>query len=184
MASDFLKPFEEHVSSVYGYLAYRLGSRTAAESLTEATVDRAFRDRNWPSFDSGQARIFLLRVAREAASDHGVPSGAVGNDLDITPDLAEALEQLGREERSVLALRYGAGLRPREIAAVLDLSENGARRALSRGLRRVRTELERRERTHAAGSDRGSVSAGLTGRHQQRDRDEQDEARRQRESGP
>ena len=58
----------------------------------------------------------------------------------------------------MIALRYGAGLAPPEIARVLGVSEDRVRRAQSRGLRRLRTELES---AAAAGKrpDRGSISA-------------------------
>jgi hypothetical protein len=74
----------------------------------------------------------------------------------------------------VLALRFGARLKGPEIANVLDLSGNGVRRLLSRGLRSLRTELERGGR--AGPADRGSAAARLPGDDHERRDHEQGEA--------
>lgn len=165
MSGDFLSLYERHIPDVYGYLAYRLGSRAAAEEGTEATFETASSERVSLGPKPDQARISLLRIAREAASKQLTEGSRDDDDPGIAPDLAGALEQLGREERSVLALRFGARLSVREVARVLDLSEGGVRRVLSRGLRRLRTELERWDRLHTAASERGSAPPGLSDRH-------------------
>ena len=184
MSGDFLSLYEEHVPNVYGYLAYRLGSRAAAEKVTEATFERAFRERVSLGPKPDQARISLLRIAREAASKEVAAGAGEDDDPGIAADLTSALGQLGREERSVLALRYGAGISVREVTRVLDLSEGRVRRALSRGLRRLRTELERRNRAPAIASGRGSAPPRLPDRHHDRDDDKQAETRRQPSRGP
>ena len=150
MSDDFVRLYEENVSDVYGYLAYRLGSRAGAEASTQATFERAYREPVPLGNDSHQDRVRLLTIARAAAVDRGSTAERDRDDPGLGPDLVAALERLERVERAALALRYGARLEISEIARVLDLSEARARRALSRGLRRLRTELERRDGLHSA----------------------------------
>ena len=62
--------YDEHVWDVYGYLAYRLGSRADAEDLTQQTFERALR--RWSTFDArrGSMRTWLLAIAHNVLIDH------------------------------------------------------------------------------------------------------------------
>ena len=61
--SDFARVYEEHVWRVYGFLAYRLRDRDAAEDLTQATFERALRA--WSRFDPRRASesTWLIAIA-------------------------------------------------------------------------------------------------------------------------
>ena len=56
-------------------------------------------------------------------------------------DLWKRVRTLPPRQRAVLTLRHAAGLTHAEIAAVLDCSEEAARRAASDGLKTLREEL-------------------------------------------
>ncbi len=56
-------------------------------------------------------------------------------------DLAQALSRLTAEERSLLALRYVAGLNATELGAATGMSPSGTRARLARLLARLRKEL-------------------------------------------
>jgi DNA-directed RNA polymerase specialized sigma24 family protein len=142
MSDAFVHFYEQNVLDVYGYLIYRVGARAEAERLTQLTFERAAREWSTLRSDPNGDRLRLLRVAREAAS---------------------ALAKLDRSERSVIALRWGANLPGPEIATVLGVSENTVRRRLSRGLRRLRTELDH----GGARSDPAGVEAGDSGAAEQ-----------------
>src|SRR5437588_6289029 len=66
---NFARVYDEHVWRVYGFLAYRLRDRDAAEDLTQATFERALRA--WSRFDSrrGSERTWLLAIARNLLID-------------------------------------------------------------------------------------------------------------------
>ena len=69
---------------------------------------------------------------------------ATGTDLDDavdTIDLELVLRGLRPEDRTLLAMRYAAGLDSSEIARLLGLSASGVRSRLSRLLERLRIEL-------------------------------------------
>jgi RNA polymerase sigma-70 factor (ECF subfamily) len=153
MSDTFVHFYEQNVSDVYGYLAYRTGSRDQAERLTQVTFERAAR--GWESLgaDHDGARVWLFSIARDAAN--GRPGGVGPDDAGMPSDLARALRGLDRSERSAIALRLGGRLVGPQIARVLDVTENTVRRRLSRGLRRLRSDLD-------GGDERPSAGAQLT----------------------
>jgi RNA polymerase sigma-70 factor (ECF subfamily) len=57
-------------------------------------------------------------------------------------DLANALRRLKPEERSLIAMRYGAELDSTEIGGLLGISASGVRARLMRTMRRLRKELD------------------------------------------
>jgi RNA polymerase sigma factor (sigma-70 family) len=162
-ASGFARAYDEHVWQVYGYLAYRLRSRDDAEDLTQLTFERGLKA--WDRFDASRASLgtWLLAIARNVLVDHyrrdrshrHEPLGAdeateaalgyrepAQDGLGISPELAAGLERLGRREREVIALRFGADLTGPEIAELTGLSLSNVQQLLSRSLRRLRGELE------------------------------------------
>jgi DNA-directed RNA polymerase specialized sigma24 family protein len=139
MSDAFVRFYEQNVLDVYGYLIYRVGARAEAERLTQLTFERAAHEWSTLRSDPDGDRLRLFRIAREAASTR---RPADGDDPGLAPDLANALAKLDRSARSVIALRWGANLAGPEIATVLGVSEDTVRRRLSRGLRRLRTELD------------------------------------------
>jgi RNA polymerase sigma-70 factor, ECF subfamily len=75
----------------------------------------------------------------------GDPDGPDGIDTDAEIrrlDLVNALRRLSPDERSLVALRYGAGLDSSEIAPLLGLSASGVRARLMRVMGRLRKELD------------------------------------------
>jgi RNA polymerase sigma-70 factor, ECF subfamily len=56
-------------------------------------------------------------------------------------DLANALHRLSPDERSLIAMRYGAGLDSSEIAPLLGISASGVRQRLVRTMAHLRKEL-------------------------------------------
>ena len=62
--------------------------------------------------------------------------------LDRRRDALRLLSRLPPSVRQVALLHYGAGMMHQEIAAALGQSEAAVRQLLSRGLRRLRRELE------------------------------------------
>jgi RNA polymerase sigma-70 factor, ECF subfamily len=170
--ADFARVYEEHVWRVYGFLAYRLRDRDAAEDLTQLTFERALRA--WPRFDPRRASesTWLLAIARNLLIDHHrrdrsgqhqpideqlLPAVAGPQErVGTSAELIEALAQLSERDREVLALRFGGDLTGPEIAALLDLSLANVQQILSRSLRRLRDLLE----THAGARAEDRVSAG------------------------
>ena len=162
MPRDFADLYDDHVWQVYGFFAYRLGSRADAEDLTQLTFERALKA--WDRFDERRSKpsTWLLAIARNALidhyrRDHSQAQRAIGEDgageaelpavpgpeqtVGLSPELASALERLSQRERELIALRFGGDLNGPEIAALLDLSVANVQQILSRSLRKLRAVL-------------------------------------------
>src|SRR5947208_787539 len=118
MAQDFIRAYEEHVWDVYGYLAYRLGSRGDAEDLTQLTFERAFRA--WDRYDERKSslRSWFLVIARNALIDQSRRQ-QTGDDRGVPPEQvaeAELPSQPGPEETSL-------GISPELEGALAGLSD-------------------------------------------------------------
>jgi RNA polymerase sigma factor (sigma-70 family) len=171
VTTDFRDVYDECVWDVYGFFAYRVGSRPEAEDLTQLTFERALRA--WNRFDARRAtpRTWLLSIAHNLLVDHyrrdrarafepigddGTPEDALPHhsdreaDLDLAPELAAALETLGRREREIIALRFGGDLTGPQIADLLGLTLSNVQQILSRSLRKLRSSLEGPERERRA----------------------------------
>jgi RNA polymerase sigma-70 factor (ECF subfamily) len=165
----FLRAYEAHVAAVYGFFAYRAGSRLDAEDLTQLTFERAWKA--WGRYDARLASVqtWLLAIARNAyvdfrrrdrsqqrveldeelLSEAEVPSGQSAEPrLGPSPHLAAAIGRLRQREREVVALRIGGDLQTDEIAALLEISVANAQQILSRAMRKLRGELGERNVGH------------------------------------
>ena len=94
---------------------------------------------------ANEARQSLRRQRRTTSTDPSVlempgPDDAA-NSIDLV-DLQDALKSLKPDERSLLALRYVAGLDSTEIAAQLRMTPSGVRSRLARLLERLRMDLD------------------------------------------
>lgn len=158
---DFEQAYDDHLGRVYGFFAYRVGSRHDAEDLTQQTFERALRA--WDRFDPNRAALgtWLIAIARNLLIDHlrasaGEPHKVAIEDVDpgrlpaydgavaglgIAPELAEALAELPDRDREILALRYGADLTGPEVAELTGLSLANVQQIASRSLRRLRAAL-------------------------------------------
>ena len=156
MSDAFTRRYRDHIPDVYGYFAYRLGSRAEAERLTQATFERAFRERTRFGSDRTETSVRCLTIARETGRGAKSVDGSDGDDLGIETDLAAALERLERLDRAVIALRYGAGLVPGDRPRPRRQRGSGSPGAVARPSARAD-----RAGVRAAGKrpDRGSISA-------------------------
>jgi RNA polymerase sigma-70 factor, ECF subfamily len=141
---------------VYAYVAGLLRDATAAEEVTAATFERAYRKRNRFDPRRGEPRAWLFGIARNAALDElrrrGRHAGLAVDPAD--PDglavdegvehserrlaVSAALERLQPAERELIALKFFAGLANAEIAQVLGTSESNAGTKLHRAMTKLR----------------------------------------------
>jgi RNA polymerase sigma-70 factor (ECF subfamily) len=139
---------EPLIRRVYAYVAYRIGDGPDAEDITSETFERALRYRQ--SFDAGKGEpvAWLIGIARRrleerrelAVRDADPPDIAATGDLEEEAvqrlTLRAALAELGKRDREIIALRYGADLTARQIGSILDMRTNAVEVALHRALER------------------------------------------------
>jgi RNA polymerase sigma-70 factor (ECF subfamily) len=98
------------------------------------------------SIAANEARHLAKRQRRRAVVEisAGMDDRSAGDPADGVAllDLERALRSLRPEERSLLALRYVAGLDSSEIGQQVGLSPSGVRSRLARLLDRLREELD------------------------------------------
>ena len=161
---DFEAWFRDHRESVYRYVRFRVASRDTAEDLTSDVFMKALRSLSRYDPRRSAPRTWLLRIARNATTDHLRSlqrRGSLHISLDRAPDLVSRApsqeERMLREEQvqrllnaaatlraadqEVLSLRYGAGLGNMEIAETLKISANAVAVRVHRALNRLRAAI-------------------------------------------
>jgi RNA polymerase sigma factor (sigma-70 family) len=146
---------ERHLDDVHAYLVYLTADRSLAEDLTVETFERALR--RWSRFDPrrGGARTWLCQFARSTALDHfraedrrrrredryavaelrEVAPPSFGEGLSV--ELEQALAELSRAEREVVALRVVLELDGETAGRVLGISPSACSTRLSRALQKL-----------------------------------------------
>jgi len=158
---QFERLYEENAQALYAFLVYRVGDRALAEDLVAEAFERAYRARG--RFDRRRAseRTWLFSIALNRMRDHmrraaveergimrATPGGSGPEEdrelsrVEDRDELVRALAGLSEEEREAIALRYGGDLTGREVANVLGVRVTTAEGRLSRGLRKLKAELE------------------------------------------
>ena len=155
MPRDPLADPEPLIRRVYSYAAYRLGPGADAEDVTSAAIERALRYRS--SFDprKGSPQAWVLGIARTCVDDHlrdrahrqeePLPrreSDELEQETVLRVSVGTALDALDDADRELIALRYGADLSSRQIAALLEMKTNAVDVALHRARERLRRSLE------------------------------------------
>jgi len=152
----FDRLYRSNRDDVYAYVASLLRDGPAAEEVTAAAFERAYRKRNRFDPERGDPRAWLFGIARNAALDELRRRGrqaeltAEPAALDsFTPSegaerserrlaVSAALARLAPGERELIALKFFAGLENREIARVLDISESNTGTKLHRAMTKLR----------------------------------------------
>lgn len=149
--------YDAHVDAILAFALRRAPTPEDAADVVSDTFLTAWR--RLDELPEGAERLWLFGTARHLlANSHrshrrrerlgsrlrddlaaAVPDYA--GRVAATTDVRRALRALGTADREVLELHLWEGLEPREIAAVLALSEGAARTRLSRARGRLRRAL-------------------------------------------
>jgi RNA polymerase sigma-70 factor, ECF subfamily len=156
----FAPIYRKYLEQVYYYLFARVGDRHAAEDLTAQVFLEALE--GLPRYrDKGNFPAWLFTIARRKAVDHHrrnqpeVELHAAKNTQDPGQDMlanllhAESLQSLNQlitnleeDERELLRLRFAAGLKYADLAALLKRKESAVKMNLYRLLSRLKRQLE------------------------------------------
>ncbi len=155
LVRDPLADPEPLIRRVYAYVAYRIGDGPDAEDVTGEVFERALRYRDTYQPAKGQPIAWLIGIARRCIAESLAARPPVPTERaeELADDdfqersvqrltLAAAVDGLDERSRELIALRYGADLTARQIAALLGMHTNGVEVALHRALARLRNALE------------------------------------------
>jgi RNA polymerase sigma factor (sigma-70 family) len=147
---------------VYAYAMTMLGDRAAAEDVTAAAFERAYRRRRTFDRRRGEERAWLFGIARNAALDElrrrrrvaslvvdpedmNADEPSYGDESDVVlrrEAVKGALNELSGRERELIALKFHAGLSNAELANVLGVSESNAGTLLHRAVTKLRKAVD------------------------------------------
>jgi RNA polymerase sigma factor (sigma-70 family) len=156
---DFDALYRAARDDVFAYVATLLRDRGAAEDVTAAAFERAFRRSRTYDARRGSERAWLFGIARNAALDElrkRLRSAVLAGDPAATAPAPEeeldhaerraavraALAGLPARDRELIALKFHAGLDNTELAAVLGVSVSNAGTRLHRALTKLREVLD------------------------------------------
>jgi RNA polymerase sigma factor (sigma-70 family) len=139
--------FDRHAGRITSRLERMVGSREAAEDLTQEAFLRLWRQAP-PGLSAEQGTAWLYRTARNLAVDElrrrrlrdseelrDSEIAALAGDESEALAVREALARLTPHQRLLVLLRFQAGLSHREIGELLEISEEAARKRVSRARR-------------------------------------------------
>ncbi len=156
----FGRIFDEFHGAIYRFVASRVGRPSDAEDLTQLVFVKALEA--LPRYEARGIPFggWLFRLARNATIDHSRtnrdhadlaaatsrptedrgPEGLaiLRTDLDA---VAAALQRLTPDQREVVALRFFAGLSPREVAGLMGRNEGTIRGLQFRAIEALRRQL-------------------------------------------
>ena len=159
--------YRESRDDVFAYVAGLLRDRSAAEEVTSAAFEKAWRKRRQIDPERGSARSWLFGIARNAALDElrrlsrradladdaaesagaagaqGGPSAGDPAEVAIRRTaLRQAMASLNGRERELIALKFFAGLSNSEIADVIGASETNTGTRIHRVVQKLRRSFD------------------------------------------
>jgi RNA polymerase sigma factor (sigma-70 family) len=143
--------FDEHRDDVLGFLTALVGPNDADDAFQETFVAAL---RAYPRLRAdSNLRAWVLTIARRKAIDTARARGrrAIPSDdlpeqpapppADARPELWAAVGGLPERQRAAVFLRFAGDLPHRDIAAVMEASEDAVRKNVSDGLKNLKEAL-------------------------------------------
>lgn len=157
--SAFRQLYRIFLPKVYGYIASRIEHRQDAEDITSRVFSKVvehvqrFKSRGEGSFSAWVftiARNELNQAYRQKSPEtwfdrDEVIYPAFESDLqqkEMFRQVQKAMSSLSERQAEVIRLRFFAGLRNKEIAALLNLDERTIAAHISRAVENLRLKLE------------------------------------------
>ena len=156
----FCSLYGEYKDRLYRYALYRLGDPTDAEDAVSDCVLAAWQRigslRSEKAFGSWIFRILsncflsnccaskikeMISTRENLERIYNAGPGNITVPPSLSTELAEALAQLGDDERDIVLLSIIGGLSSTEIASMTDLAPGSVRSKLSRSLAKMREFL-------------------------------------------
>jgi RNA polymerase sigma-70 factor, ECF subfamily len=159
MENKFEKLYDSYYNSVYRYIYVCVKDKWNTEDIISTVFFKIYENRdkiedvegskNWVfriahntiiDFYRKNGKVILIDEYMETASDEE------GYDSVLTKDefgrIKKYIEELPKETINMIYLRYYGGLKFKDIASVLNKSENTVKSVVTRALKKIRTSYE------------------------------------------
>jgi len=152
--------YDRYFPQIYRFTYSRLRDQPLAEDVTSEVFFKALRNIKSYTYSGHPFSAWLYQIALNAVADHyrgnrgelgldhavSVSSGAatVVDEVirrDRSRRIWAAIDQLPKQQRAALILKFGEDLKIEEIAEVLGKSSGAVKLLLHRGVERLRREL-------------------------------------------
>lgn len=154
----FSQLYELNMPSIYRYVYARVGNKYDAEDITSQTLLKMIDFIGKFSWQKTPFKAWLLRIAHNLYVDHyrkvkrvrgidDVPAGFYGDieqkaeEKVMIEKALKGIDKLDEKYRTVLLLRFVAGLSNKETSAFLRISQDNARTIQHRALKMLRGKL-------------------------------------------
>ena len=161
---DIVRIYTDYAAPVFNFFFYSLGDKEAAEDLTNDVFIKVIGKYDRYDAVKGKFKVWLFSIARNTLKDFLRTRGrhaclsidepelsetlASGTDLEEAAlrrakvtELTRALKCLSEREHRIISLKYGAGLRNKDIAKMCLLSEKNVGVILSRAITKLRKQI-------------------------------------------
>ena len=159
-AGLFAELYRGHTEAVFNYCLFRVSDRVVAEDLTADIFERAWQARRRYNPERGTFSTWLFTIARRQVIDwqrpqarrpllrlsHHQPAAEPSLEAKFAESEQQAhlrrlVRQLPPPDQELIALKFGAGMTNRDIAALLDKSESAVGSAIHRLMQKLRAQL-------------------------------------------
>lgn len=160
LEQEFIKAYDAYADAIFRHCYFRVYNRELAQELMQETFTRT-----WDYMVKGNSidymRTFLYKIANNLIIDHVrkkkelsleklqesgfEPSHTTKDNLHIHLDaerIVEVIEQLDEMYREPVLMRYVDGLKPKEIAELLNEAVNVISVRINRGVKQLRALLK------------------------------------------
>lgn len=157
--------YDQFYTPIFRYFYGRTGDKNLAEDLTQDVFLKGYQSLNAYTVGSASPLAYFYTIARHRLVDYwrkNKTETLTDEQLVVIPDdkekteklavdlenekiLQEGLSSLTTDQREVLTLKYLNGLSTKEVAEMLDKSEEAVRQTIVRALRSMSEKLDKYE---------------------------------------
>ena len=165
-ASVFEGIFETHYKQVYNFVAYRVNNHHDVEDMVSAVFEKVIT--KYGSYDDRRASLeaWIISIAKNVVNDHFRYSKKKAFlSFDLVRDVAASIRNRGQpeeifvareenaalmralntltgKERTIVAMKFAAGLKNTDIARLMSLSETNVGIIIHRSMKKMRHQME------------------------------------------
>lgn len=155
--------FESYYKRIFNYIFYRVYCQYTAEDLSSQVFEKVIRKIDTYTPSKSTFEVWLFAITRNVVNDYFrsqkkfkmisfdkikelVSRKKDPEEMVIKSEgkdnLSKALNSLSAKERNIVALKFGAGLKNKEIAELLQKTESNIGIMIHRLLKKLKNEME------------------------------------------